>query len=46
MLESGIVTVTESEGDFIDLYRGPHSPSIGRIKHCELTKFAKSGPDA
>ncbi|NLD68157.1 MAG: threonine--tRNA ligase [Limnobacter sp.] len=28
------------EGDFVDLCRGPHVPSTGRLKVCKLTKVA------
>jgi threonyl-tRNA synthetase len=28
------------QGDFIDLCRGPHGPSTGKVKHFKLTKLA------
>jgi threonyl-tRNA synthetase len=37
--ESQVLTLYR-QGDFIDLCRGPHAPSTGRIKHFKLTKLA------
>lgn len=39
-IEDGIPITTYSQGDFIDLCRGPHLPSTGVIKHFRLLNTA------
>lgn len=39
-LPEGEVITLYRQGDFIDLCRGPHAPSTGKIKHFKLMKLA------
>jgi threonyl-tRNA synthetase len=39
-IPAGEILTTYQQGDFIDLCRGPHVPSTGRLKAFKLTKLA------